>query len=58
MLLKSFLINLRDELALSVELDVTLVKASKKRTFMMFGNKVEHALTSVKVDVIDSGLSD
>jgi hypothetical protein len=51
-----FLINFKDELTLSVELDVTLVNNSKLRIFVILGNIVEHALGSIMVEVMLSGL--
>jgi hypothetical protein len=42
-LLMPFLINFKEELALSVELDVTLVNNCKLRIFVILGNIVEHA---------------
>ena len=57
MLLVTFLINFKEELALSVELDVTLVNNSKLKIFVIFGTIVEQALGSVMVEVMLSGLS-
>ena len=54
----TFLINFKEELALSVELDFkTLVNNSKLRIFVIVGNIVEHALGSIMVEVMLSGLS-
>jgi hypothetical protein len=53
----TFLINFKEELALSVELDVTLVNNSKLKIFVIFGTIVEQALGSVMVEVMLSGLS-
>ena len=53
----TFLINFKEELALSVELDFkTLVNNSKLRIFVIVGNIVEHALGSIMVEVMLSGL--
>ena len=53
----TFLINFKEELALSVELDVTLVNNSKLIIFVILGTIVEQALGSVMVEVMLSGLS-
>ena len=53
----TFLINVKEELALSVELDVTLVNNSKLIIFVILGTIVEQALGSVMVEVMLSGLS-
>jgi hypothetical protein len=45
-------INFKEELALSVELDVTLVNNSKLIIFVILGTIVEQALGSVMVEVM------
>ena len=52
-----FLINLRDELALSTLLDVTDVSISRYSIFVIFGNIKEQHLESDRVDDMSIGLS-